>query len=190
MQRQIFTITQFIDALTEYLNDSFKDYSGLAFKCSNDPNSGDNTSKPFIYQYLMPSSDLIEGYPNKSPCIVITVDNRNDNTYNLSVHLCVRYDSISEKEKVHQVDASDIYEYSDEDGYETQSDVELYKSSLLFNDLVYNLLKTNRGLNLQNIQSELPQPDLIEFPYSTSTITFEVQLNSRNIGQDAYNDLY
>mgnify|MGYP003289594334 CR=1 FL=1 len=190
MRNQIITITQFVDALTDYLEESFEDYHGLSFKCSNDPNSGDNTSKPYIYQYLMPSSELIDGYPNKSPCLVITVDNRNNNDYSLTVHLCVRYDSIAEKEKVHKVADSDIYEYSDDEGYDTQSDIELYKSSLLFNDLVYNLLKQNRGLGLTNIQSELPSPELADFPYSISSVTFDVHLNQFSVSQDPVSDLY
>lgn len=192
MRNQIITITQFVNALTDYLEDCFEDYHGLSFKCNaNDPDSGENISKPYIYQYLMPSSELVDGYPNKSPCIVITVDNRNDNTYSLTLHLCVSYAAVSEKEKVHKVAAgSDVYEYSEEDGYDTQSDIELYKSSLLFNDLVYNMLKQNRGLGLNNIQSELPTPDLEDFPYSISGITFEVHLNHFSIGQDPVADLY
>lgn len=183
-------ITSFVSSLKSYLDECFKDYNGLSYKTSDNPDEGLNISSPSIYEYLMPSSEIVDNYPSKSPCIVITVDERTLNTYTITLHLCVRYDSISEKEKVHRINNSDIYEYLSEDGYTTSSDIELYKSSLLFNEHVYKLISINTELGITDIQSELPSVDLDEFPYSISTITFKINVNQFNIGLDNANEYY
>lgn len=185
------TITDFIDDLTNYFENAFEDYEGLSYKCSNDPNSGENTAHPDIFQYLMPSSMLIDGYPSKSPCIVLCVDSLEQDTYSCSVHACIRYDSISEQEKVQKIPSADnLYEYLDTDGYNTVSDVQLYKSSLLFTTHIHKLLCNYTNVPLDNITVELPDPSLPDFPYSISSVNFNVKLNRTKIGMDPYGSLY
>lgn len=187
----IISITNFIDDLTNYFEEAFKDYEGLAYKCSCDPNSGEQTAHPDIYQYLMPSSMLVDGYPSRSPCIVLCVDSLEQDVYSCSAHACVRYDAIAEQEKAHKIAGTDnLYEYSDADGYNTVSDIQLYKSSLLFTTHIHKLLCNYTNVPLENISVELPDPSLPDFPYSISCINFTVKLNRTNIGKDPYNSLY
>lgn len=187
----IISITDFINDLTEYFEEAFKDYHGLAYKCSCDPNSGENTAHPDIYQYLMPSSMLENGYPVKSPCIVLCIDELTQDGYSCSVHACVSYSAIAEQEKVHKVPGEEnVYEYSEADGYDTVSDVQLYKSSLLFTTHLHQLLCNYTRVPLENITVELPNPALPDFPHSVSAISFTVKPNRFNIGTCAYHDLY
>lgn len=188
----IVSITDFMDHLTEYFEKSFEDYKGLSYKCSNDPLSGDNTSQPFIYEYLMPSADLIDGYPNKSPCVVLCVDGmESNNTYKCSVHLCVRYDAVSDNEMVQKVpDKDNVYTYNEGASYNTNSDIELYKSALHFVNHAHQLLCNYTDHTLEDITVELPDPTLPDFPYSVAVITFSVKLNHFNIGTNPYNELY
>lgn len=192
MKRPIVNIIQYVDALYEYLTNAFKDYSGLAYKDTNDPNSGSNTSKPIIYKYLCPSADCVDDYPANCPALCISLDERlNASTYRIAITTCVRYDAIANREMIEKVQDSDNkYQYIDEDGYDTKSDIELYTSSLLISDFIYNLLSMNSELNISNINMSLPDASLPDFPYSISTITFETSLNLGRIAQNPYNDLY
>ena len=188
---QILNITNYITALHDYLAHSFEHY-GLAFHADKDPASGENTNKPEIYDYLMPATALNDGYPARCPCIVITVDSQAaDNTYSLALHTCVCYAAVANNEKVHQVNGEiNRYEYGTEGGYDTNADVELYKSSLLLTEFVHDALCKATALNVRNISVELPAPDLQDFPYCISTVRFDTQLNFIKAGQNAYHDYY
>lgn len=188
----ITSITQFMDKLYEYISLSFKDYKGLAYKCNTSPDDGSYTSQPEIYKYLMPSSELVDDYPVKSPCIVLTVDSaEGDNNYTLSVHLCVKYDSVASNEVARKVAGSDnLYEFDIGTTYSTNSDLELYKSALLFTEFVHNKICMNKDLNITDITVTLPEPTLPEFPYATSAVTFKTQINAFKVAQNPYHDLY
>lgn len=186
------SITDYIDKIYDHLESSFKDYHGLSYKDSSDPNSGSNTSQPNIYRYLMPSSDLIEGYPAKAPAIVISIESfSNERVASIRIFLCVKYEAVSEREKVVKFRGSDRYEYQDIDGYDlTDVDVDLYKTSLRFTEFVFNAMSNCTSVDLSNLSIELPQADLPDFPYAVSSVSFDVDVNPFKVGQDPYKELY
>lgn len=179
------SVTDYIDKIYDHLEDAFKDYHGLAYKDSTDPDSGSNTSKPDIYKYLMPSSDLIEGYPAKSPAIVIAIDSIDaDHNANISLYLCVKYEAVSEKEKVKKVLGSDYYEYLTDAGYDLQNvDVDLYKTSLRFTEYVFNIMSNCTSLDINDLSINLPQADLPDYPYAVSSVSFNININPFKVSQ-------
>lgn len=181
-------ISKSIHGLKQYLDACFKDYHGLAFKCSSDINSGDEINKPSIYEFLIPSSELTDGFPNVAPCIVIVVDSLDsEGKAHITLHLCVRYDAVSEREKVvhkQTINGTAYYEHVDADEYDTDAELELYKTSLLFNELVLKFISKNVELGISNIDTELPAPVLDDFPYSTSSISLTINPNPFRVGMD------
>lgn len=189
----IISITQYIDRLYEYLTGFFDDYHGIAAKSNDEPFGGEFLNKPYIYRYLMPSCDLCGQYPSKSPCIVITVDSQDDNTtYSITLHLCVKYDAISEAEKARPIPgAVGAYEFVESDDYNTNADVELYKESLIFTELLTSVLYKNQGLSISDVTSELPDPTLPDHPYCVSSISFKAKVNVAEVNvKAAYDSFY
>lgn len=190
----IISITEYVDELHKYLSDNLSKYFGIASKKTEEISEGSQfASFAEIYDYTMPSSALVDGYPSKCPVIVIRLDNRSDiNKYTISLCICVSYNAVSEREKARPIAQElNVFEFDEtQTDYETESDRELIKTSILYTDIIYNLLLNNKELAIENIQYEMPSADLPEFPYCITTITFDTILNRRMIGQDPYADLY
>lgn len=183
------TIVQAMKGLASYLNECFTtDKYGLQYKSTTTPNEFEiNTPKIFVF--TAPSSELIDGYPANCPCVVITLDGRNDSSYDVTVNLCISSASVSDQEMAHEI-SPNVYEVGQGDGYSTESDNDLIIESILFTDQVYNYIKLCKVFNISNITVEYPDVSLPDFPYSISAVGFQMTVNPAEIGQNAFNDFY
>lgn len=193
MRKMGISIIDFVNAIKKHLDLYFAGCNGLAYHSNSDPNSGENTAIPTVYPLLIPSGALDGAYPSHCPAIVITVDDQTDDgTYNITLHLCVAYAAISEKEKVKPVDGvPGRFEYQTDEGYDTNSDLELIQSAIRFSEDVYKAVTDFSETTVYNITVTMPDPTLPDYPYCVSEVRFGVKPNLMKIGQYRdYNSMY
>ena len=187
------SVTDYIHALKERLDAFFHDSHGEAFHTSTDPNDGGNTAIPLVYELCLPSSATVSGgFPEHTPCVVLTWDEYSDEdrTYTVSLHTCVAYAAIANREIVDPVEGTDRYQYRDTDGYDTESSMQLIVSSIRFMERVLDALHSFSDMSIDNIEVEPPTPSLDTFPYSTARIGITIHADAFRIARNAYHDLY
>lgn len=182
-------IIQAVKEIANYLSNCFeKDKFYLQYKSTTNPEEFE-VKKPDIYIFTCQSSALIDGYPARCPCIVLTLDGRDDSTYDITINLCISSASVSEQEKARQ-NNDNSFNVGDGEGYSTESDDDLIIESILFTDQVTNYIYNFTQLDISNINVEYPDVNLPDFPYAISSVSFKVAVNLEHRGQDPYNDLY
>ena len=182
-------IIQAVKEIANYLSNCFeKDKFYLNYKSTTEPNEFE-TRKPEIYIFTCPSSAMVDCYPSRCPCIVLTLDGRDDSTYDISVNLCVSSASVSEQEKA-RPNMDNSYTVGEGNGYSTESDDDLILDSILFTDQVCNYIYNFTELDINNISVEYPDVSLPDFPYAISSVSFKVSVNLEHRGQDPFNDFY
>lgn len=182
-------IVQGIQKVAKYLQDKFvKDKCYLQYKSSIDPDTYD-VYTPDIYCFTIPSTDLKDAYPARCPCICLTLDGRNDSIYDVTAHLCISNVSLSDSEIAHPL-GNGVFEISAKEGYDTNGDTDLLIESILFTDQVYNYISNYKDLAVSDITVEYPQVDLPDYPYAVSTVSFKLNINISEIGQNAFQEYY
>lgn len=184
-------IIQAVKEIASYLSQCFeKDKFYLQYKSTTDPEEFE-TRKPEIYIFTCPSSAMVESYPARCPCIVLTLDGRDDASYDITANLCVSSASLSEQEKARpNEDNPTVYDVGEGEGYDTQSDDDLIIDSILFTDQVCNYIYNFTQLNISDITVIYPDVSLPEFPYAVSSVSFKMSVNLEHRGQNPFNDLY
>ena len=184
-------IIQAVREIANYLSNCFdKDKFYLQYKSTTEPEEFE-IKKPEIYIFTCPSSAMIEGYPARCPCIVLTLDGRDDAEYSVTANLCVSSSSLSEQEKARpKKDNPSVYEVGEGEGFTTESDDDLIIESILFTDQVCNYIYNFTQLDINNISVEYPDVSLPDFPYAVSSVSFKVSVNLERRDQNPYNDLY
>lgn len=214
------TIIQAVEEIANYLSNCFKkDKFYIQYKSTTNPEEFE-TKTPEIYIFTCPSSSLKEGYPSRCPSIVLTLDGRDDYTYDITVNLCISSASLSKKEvatknndgsftvgeydgELHGIGADNknvdgsLSVGEVEQGKEksdikcdTEADVDLVIESILFTDQICNYIYNFTELNISNIAVEYPDVNLPDSPYAISAVSFKVSVNLEHRDQNPYNDLY
>ena len=182
-------IIQSVKEIASYLSQCFeKDKFYLQYKSTTDPEDFE-TRKPEIYIFTCPSSAMVESYPARCPCIVLTLDGRDSSTYDITANLCVSSASLSEQEKARPNNDS-TYTVGEGEGYSTESDDDLVIDSILFTDQVTNYLYNFTNLAISEISVTYPDVSLPDFPYAVSSVSFKLSVNLEHRGQNPYNDFY
>lgn len=187
------SIVDYIEHIKAYLDGYFKGSYGVSYHSNVEPKSGENTSVPEVYAGLMPSTALNEEYPARCPCIVITWDSMTgEGVYNITLHLCVGYASISDAEKVRPVKGKPgFFEYIEGEAYDTNADSALWKASSIFSESVFKAVLNDTELSVQNAFIEPVDASLPDYPYAISQIHFEIIPNRQNVGiQMSVDELY
>ena len=150
-------IIQAVKEIASYLSQCFeKDKFYLNYKSTTDPEEFE-TRKPEIFIFTCPSSAMIEGYPARCPCVVLTLDGRDDSEYSLTANLCISSSSLSEQEKA-RPNVDKTFTLGEGDGYNTESDEDLIIESILFTDQVCDYIYNFTQLDINNISVEYPSP--------------------------------
>ena len=209
------TIIQAVKEIANYLSNCFeKDKFYIQYKSTTNPEEFE-TKTPEIYIFTCPSSELIEGYPARCPSIVLTLDGRDDSTYDITVNLCISSASLSKQEiAIKNNDGSfTVGEYDgpltvgEDNGSSTVGEVEernkesdvncdtradrdLVIESILFTDQICNYIYNFTELNISNIAVDYTDVSLPDSPYAISSVSFKVSVNLEHRGQNPYNDLY
>ena len=182
-------IIQAVTQIANYLRNCFKkDKFYLQFKSTTNPEEFE-TKKPDIYIFTCPSSAMVDSYPSKCPCVVLTLDGRDDSTYDITANLCVSSASISEQEKARS-NNDNTYTVGEGKGYETDADDDLIIESILFTDQICNYIYNFAELNISNISVEYPDVSLPDFPYAISGVSFKISVNLEHRGQDPFSQYY
>lgn len=182
-------IIQAVKEIASYLSNCFeKDKYYLQYKSTTDPEEFE-TKTPDIYIFTCPSSALHEGLPTRCPSIVLTLDGRDDSTYDITANICISSASISEQEKA-TPNNDNSFTVGEGEGYSTESDEDLILESILFTDQICNYIYNFTQLDISNINVEYPDVSLPDFPYAISSVSFKVSVNNEHRGQNPYNDLY
>ena len=187
-------IIQAIRNLKVYLDGQFKtnEYA-LQYKTSDNPNQYE-VSTPHIYTFTCPSEDLIDAYPKYCPAIVLTVDSHDeDNIFKCTAHTCVCNPSIADKEIAQAVEGiENRFVFKDDDKYNVggNADNALIESSIYFTEQLFKYLSTYEDCELSEINVNMPEPSLPDFPFCTTTISFNMQINYNKIGQTKWDELF
>lgn len=183
-------ILDYIAKLHEYLESALND-NGIAFKPTTDAETAAFTTHPHVYELTMPSTSLKGDYPSDCPAIVIRLDAQNDNTYTISLAICISYVAKSDAE-IAIPDGGGLYHFDASAGNpDTDSDVSLLRSSIQYTEKIVDLLHKFTGFTIDNIAVDLPTANLPDFPYAVSVVTFDAEINRGRVGQHAsYEDLY
>lgn len=182
-------IIQAVKEIASYLSQCFeKDKFYLQYKSTTDPEEFE-VRKPEIYIFACPSSAMVESYPARCPCIVLTLDGRDDASYDITANLCVASPSLSEQEKA-RPNVDRTYTVGEGEGYSTESDDDLIIDSILFTDQVCNYIYNFTQLNISDITVSYPDVSLPDFPYSISSVSFKMSVNLEHRNQNPFNELY
>ena len=182
-------IIQAVKEIANYLSNCFeKDKFYVQYKSTTNPEEFE-TKTPDIYIFTCPSSAMVDSYPSRCPCIVLTLDGRDDSTYDITANLCIASTSISEQEKA-RPNNDNTYTVGEGEGYETDADEDLIIESILFTDQICNYIYNFTQLDIGNINVEYPDVSLPDFPYAVSSVSFKVSVNLEHRGQDAFSDYY
>ena len=182
-------IIQAVKEIANYLSNCFeKDKFYLNYKSTTDPEEFE-VKKPEIFIFTCPSSSMIDGYPARCPCIVLTLDGRDDSTCEITANLCVSSSSLSEQEKA-RLNLDNTFTVGEGEGYTTESDEDLIIESILFTDQITNYLYNFTQLDINNINVEYPDVSLPDFPYAVSCVSFKVSVNLEHRGQDPFSQYY
>ena len=185
------TIVQAIKSLAEYLQSRLsEDKYYLQYKSTTNPDEFE-ASIPSIYCFTMPSSAIIDTYPAKCPCICITLDGRDDTSYNITLHLCISSASISDQEMAVPIEGhTNLYTVGEGENYTTESDSDLLIEGILFTDQISRYMYNYTSMDISEISIEYPSVDLPDFPYAVSSVSFKMSVNLSRIGENAYDSLY
>lgn len=182
-------IIQAVKEIANYLSNCFeKDKFYLQYKSTTNPEEFE-TRKPEIYIFTCPSSAMVESYPARCPCIVLTLDGRDDATYDITASLCVSSASLSEQEKA-RPNEDNTFTVGEGEGYSTESDDDLIIDSILFTDQVTNYIYNFTTLGISDITVSYPDVSLPDFPYAVSSVSFKMSVNLEHRGQNPFNELY
>lgn len=182
-------IIQAVKEIASYLSQCFeKDKFYLQYKSTTDPEEFE-TRKPEIYIFTCPSSAMVESYPAHCPCIVLTLDGRDDASYDITANLCVSSSSLSEQEKA-RPNVDQTYTVGEGEGYDTQADDDLIIDSILFTDQVCDYIYNFTTLNISDITVSYPDVSLPDFPYAVSSVAFKMSVNLEHRGLNPFNSLY
>ena len=182
-------IIQAVKEIASYLSNCFeKDKFYIKYKSSTNPEEFE-TKTPDIYIFTCPSSSLIDGLPSRCPSIVLTLDGRDDSTYDITANLCIASTSISEQEKA-RPNNDNTYTVGDGEGYDTDADNDLIIESVLFTEQICNYIYNFKQLDIGSINIEYPDVSVPDFPYAISSVSFKVSVNLEHRDQNPYNDLY
>lgn len=184
-------IIQAVKEIASYLSGCLlRDKYYLQYKSTTNPEEFE-ASTPSIYCFTCPSSAIVDSYPARCPCIVLTLDGRDDTTYDITANLCVSSSSVSEQEKARPVEGTpNLYNVGEGEGYDTQSDDDLILESILFTDQICNYLHCFTGLGISDISVQYPDVSLPDFPYSVSSVSFKLSVNLEHRGQNPYSSYY
>lgn len=186
------TIVESVELLAQYMREKFEELKySIQYKSAQSPREFE-ASAVKVYAFTMPSSDIVDGYPNKCPCVVLTVDGRNDDGYTVTAHICINSPSISEREVAHPTKIPNLYDVGTgaSDNYDTAADVDLLIESLIITEQTYNIIARNTGKILSSISMETPSPDLPDFPYAVSSVQFVINPNPEKIGENGFVEFY
>ena len=185
------TIVQAIKTLAEYLQTKLiEDKYYLQYKSTTEPTEFE-AAAPSIYCFTMPSSAIIDTYPAKCPCIVLTLDGRDDTSYDITANLCISSASRSEQEIARPVEGNpNLYNVGEGEGYSTESDDDLIIDSILFTDQICNYIYNFTTLDVSDISVIYSDVRLPDFPYCVSSVSFKLSVNLEHRGQNPFNDLY
>lgn len=180
-----------INNLARYLRNKLHDDEyWLQYKASTAPDDF-ATAIPDVFTFTMPSSALVDGYPARCPCICITLDGRDNFTYDVTLHLCISNASLSEKEMARpDTKIPGRYNVGDGDGYSTEGDSDLIAESILFTDQINQYLENYTAADIRSITVEYVDADLADYPYAISTIYFKMNVNISKIGERPFDNFY
>ena len=182
-------IIQAVKEIASYLSQCFeKDKFYLNYKSTTVPEEFE-VKKPEIYIFTCPSSAMIESYPARCPCIVLTLDGRDDSTQEITANLCVSSASLSEQEKA-RPNQDNTFTVGEGEGYSTESDDDLIIDSILFTDQVCNYIYNFTTLGISDISVNYPDVSLPDFPYAVSSVAFKMSINLEHRGQNPFGDYY
>lgn len=183
-------ITEFVEVLrlrlAEHFRDGAKMVEGLAYRKDE---TGAAVHAPAIYSFTVPTSDLSDGMPKKTPCVVITVPECVEVgagfiIYRVRLALCICYPGISSGEYVKRVGANDYEEAEGEEN--SDAGRELVKTSFLFTEQILRALDMMHDLSIQGARVETCEADLPDYPFAVSAISF----NTRIIRRDHLEEFY
>ena len=182
-------IIQAVKEIASYLSNCFeKDKFYLQYKSTTDPEEFE-VKKPEIFIFTCPSSAMVGSYPARCPCIVLTLDGRDDSSYDITANLCVSSASLSEQEKA-RPNEDNTFTVGEGEGYDTQSDDDLIIDSILFTDQVCNYFYNFTTLGISDISVNYPDVSLPDFPYAISSVAFKMSVNLEHRGQNPFDSLY
>ena len=180
-----------INNLAQYLRNKLSDDKYyLQYKSTTAPDEF-ATAVPEIYCFTMPSSALVDGYPARCPCICITLDGRDNFTYDVTLHLCISNVSLNDREMAYPNDKlPNLYTLGENDDYSTEGDSDLIAESILFTDQINQYLENYTAADIHSITVEYVDADLADYPYAISTIMFKMNVNIAKIGERPFDNLY
>lgn len=184
-------IVKAFEILASYLREHLaNDKYFIQYKSTIDPEEFE-ASVPDIFCFTCPSSAIVDSYPAKCPCIVLTLDGRDDTSYDITANLCISSASRSEQEMARPVEGNqNLYNVGEGEGYSTESDDDLIIESILFTDQIANYISNFTLFGLDEISVEYPSVDLPDFPYAISTVSFKLSINQSHIAQNPFNEYY
>ena len=213
-------IIQAVKEIANYLSNCFeKDKFYIQYKSTTNPEEFE-TKTPDIFIFTCPSSALSGNYPARCPSVVLTLDGRDDSTYDITVSLCVSSSSLSKKEIAIKNDdrSFTVGEYDgdlcgieaddkivtgslsvgeveqgktkSDSNYDTRADTDLIIESILFTEQVCNYIYNFTELNISNINVDYTDVSLPDSPYAISGVSFKVSVNLEHRDQNPYNNLY
>ena len=182
-------VIQAVKEIASYLSQCFeKDKFYLQYKSTTDPENFE-VRKPELYIFTCPSSAMVESYPARCPCVVLTLDGREESEYSITANLCVSSSSFSEQEKARPRE-DNTYIVGEGEGYSTESDDDLIIESILFTDQICNYIYNFTLLNINNINVNYSDISLPDFPYAVSSVSFKVSVNLEHRGQNPFSEYY
>jgi hypothetical protein len=184
-------IVKAFEILASYLRKHLaNDKYFIQYKSTIDPEEFE-ASVPDIFCFTCPSSAIVDSYPAKCPCIVLTLDGRDDTSYDITANLCISSASRSEQEMARPVEGNqNLYNVGEGEGYSTESDEDLIIESILFTDQICNYIYNFTTLDVSEISVTYPDVSLPDFPYCISSVSFKLSVNLEHRGQNPFNDLY
>ena len=184
-------IIQAVKEIASYLSRCFeKDKFYLQYKSTTNPEEFE-ASVPDIFCFTCPSSAIVDSYPAKCPCIVLTLDGRDDTSYDITANLCISSASHSEQEMAYPVEGNpNLYNVGEGEGYSTESDEDLIIESILFTDQICNYIYNFTTLDVSEISVTYPDVSLPDFPYAVSSVSFKLSVNLEHRNQNPFNSFY
>lgn len=184
------TITEFVEALRERLVASFRvagrTIEGLAYRADE---TGEARHEPTVYPFSVPTADLSDGMPKKTPCVVITVPEcvsveKTEVTFRVRLALCVGYAGIAPDEYVERIGANEYAETEEKPN--SDAALELCKTSILFTDQILRKLRKMRDLSMKEFNVEMCAADIPDYPFAVSAISFDTSITDDDFLTDLY----
>ena len=178
------SITEFINILCGRIRDHFrvpaKMIEGFAYRKDE---TGEAVHMPTVYPFTVPTAELSDGMPKKTPCVVVTVPEcvkiaADCVTYRVRLALCVCYPGISSDEWCEPVGTNEYEEATGDEN--SDSGLELIKTSFLFSEQILRALDCAHDLSISEVTFEPCDADLQDYPYAVSAISFTTRIIRRN----------